>query len=444
MSNDSGQALNPIISRRRLLQLSAVTGVGAFLAACGTAGTKTAGPATGPLSATGVPTTAAATGTPVPGTPAAGTPGATATPGAATNPPATESPTATSAPGTPVTGAFKMATWIGYIDVADDGVTHPSLDRFTQETGISVDYQEAVDDNESFYASQLKGPLQSGVDTGWDLVVLTDWMIIRLITLGWLEKIDPGANFPSNLGDIYKTRAWDDGNAFAAPWQSGMTGIGFDQKKTGKLTSLAVFFDAKYAGKMTYLTEMRDTVGLTALLLGNDPTNLTQDQFDAAIAKITQAVKDSLVRQLTGNSYVEDMAAGDVIVAMAWSGDVQGLLVPDQKASQDFQWQLADEGGMLWTDNMAIPKGARNKAQAEVFINWYYIAANAAEVEAYVNYVCPVKGAEAELVKINADLGSNILIFPTADMQAKLHQFVALDLTTASSWESDFNTAIGE
>jgi len=337
-----------------------------------------------------------------------------------------------------------MATWIGYIDVADDGVTHPSLDRFTQETGISVDYQEAVDDNESFYASQLKGPLQSGVDTGWDLVVLTDWMIIRLITLGWLEKIDPSANFPTNLGDIYKTRAWDQGNVYAAPWQSGMTGIGFDQKKTGKLTSLAIFFDTKYAGKMTYLTEMRDTVGLTALEMGTDPTNLTQDQFDAAIAKITQAVKDSLVRQLTGNSYVEDMAAGDVIVAMAWSGDVQGLLVPDQKSSQDFQWQLADEGGMLWTDNMAIPKGARNKAQAEVFINWYYIAANAAEVEAYVNYVCPVKGAEAEIVKINADLGSNVLIFPTADMQAKLHQFVALDLTTASSWESDFATAIGQ
>jgi spermidine/putrescine transport system substrate-binding protein len=439
MTNDPGRTLNAIISRRRLLQLSAVTGVGAFLAACGAAGTKTAAPAvtTGPVVTTGPAATTAAT--------AAGTPGVTATPGSATTPPATEAPTPTSAAAaTPVIGVFKMATWIGYIDLAADGVTHPSLDRFTQETGIQVDYQEAVDDNESFFAAQLKAPLQSGVDTGWDLVVLTDWMIIRLITLGWLEKIAPSANFPTNLGDIYKTREWDQGNVYAAPWQSGMTGIGFDKKKTGEVTNLDVLFDVKYAGKMTYLTEMRDTVGLAALDLGSDPTNLTQPQFDAAVAKITKAVKDAVVRQLTGNSYVEDMAAGGVIVAMAWSGDVAGLLVPDQKASQDFQWRLADQGGMLWTDNMAIPKGARNKAQAEVFINWYYLPANAAEVEAYVNYVCPVKGAETEIVKLDPALGANVLIFPTADMQARLHQFVALDIKTAAAWESAFATAIGQ
>lgn len=437
MTPDPIRMLEASISRRRLLQLSASAGVGAFLVACGTAGTKTGAPTTAPTAASA--TTAA--------TPAS----ATATAGTATTGPTTAAPTGTpaasatpAAPGTPVTGVFKMATWIGYIDVADDGVTHTSLNRFTAETGVEVDYQEAVDDNESFFASQLQGPLQNGLDTGWDIVVLTDWMIIRLINKGWLEQITPSANFPTNLGDIYKTREWDQGNVFAAPWQSGMTGIGFDLKKTGELSSLAAFYDVTYKEKMTYLTEMRDTVGLTALLLGSDPTTLTQPQFDAAIAKITASVKDGLVRQLTGNSYVEDMAGGNVIVAMAWSGDVAGLLVPDQKPSQDFQWRLATEGGMLWTDNMAIPKGARNKAQAEVFINWYYLPANAAEIEAWVNYVCPVNGAEAEIVKIDPDLGTNTLIFPDADMQARLHQFVALDLNTDLAWKDSFATAIGQ
>jgi len=416
------------VTRRRVLQVAAIGGVGAFLAACGTAGTKTGAPA--------VATGAAAT----PGaTTAAATAGATAAP--AETAAASEAAAASTAP---VTGTFKMATWIGYIDVGTDGTSHPSLDRFAKETGVTVDYQEAVDDNESFFAAQLKGPLQTNQPTGWDLVVLTDWMIIRLIDLGWLEQITPGSSFPANLGDIYKTRDWDKGNKFAAPWQSGMTGIGFDKKKTGELTDLNVFFDQKYAGKMTYLTEMRDTVGLTALLQGADPSTLTQAQFDAAIAKITQSVKNGLVRQLTGNSYVNDMQNGDVRVAIAWSGDVATLLVPDQKPSQDFQWRLATQGGMLWTDNMAIPKGAQNIPQALVFINWYYEPANAAEIEAFVNYVCPVKGADVEIKKIDASLATNPLIFPTPDMLAKLHQFVGLDLKTASTWEAAFAKAIGQ
>jgi spermidine/putrescine transport system substrate-binding protein len=442
MNQERDRHQNPLgvsITRRRMLQLSAAAGISAFLAACGTAGTKTAAPSAIGAAPTGTPSP---TGGPVAtGTPAA--PGATGTPAAET-PAATETAAATQPPGTPVTGSFKMATWIAYIDTAADGVTHPSLDRFAKETGVTVDYQESVNANEEFYAAQLKGPLSSGVDTGWDVVVLTDWMIIRLINLGWLESITPGKNFPTNLGDIYKTRAWDTKNEWAAPWQSGMTGIGFDKKKTGDLTSLDVFFDKKYAGKMTYQTEMRDTIGLTALQQGVDPTNLTQDQFDASIAAIKQAISDQLVRQLTGNDYVEGMASGDVTVAMAWSGDIATLLVPEQKKSQDFQWRLADQGGMLWTDNMAIPKGAKNKAQAEVFIDWYYIPKNAAQVEAFVNYVCPVKGADKEITKLDASLATNTLIFPTADMSSRLHQFKALDLNTASQWEDAFTTAIGK
>ena len=100
---------------------------------------------------------------------------------------------------------------------------------------------------------------------------------------------------------------------------------------------------------------MRDTVGLTALDQGVDPATLTQEQFDAALTQVDTAIQAGIVRQVTGNSYVEDMARGDVVLAMAWSGDVAGLLVPDQTPEQDFQWVLAEEGGMLWTDNMAIP-----------------------------------------------------------------------------------------
>jgi spermidine/putrescine transport system substrate-binding protein len=345
----------------------------------------------------------------------------------------------------PVTGSFKIATWIGYIDIGEDGVSHPSLDRFTQETGITVDYQEAVDDNETFYAAQLQGPLQAGLPTGWDLVVLTDWMIQRLASYGWLEQLDLAAmpNYAANLQDIYRARDWDPGNQLAAPWQSGMGGLGYDQAVTGPLSSIDILFAPDYAGRVTYLSEMRDTVGLSALRLGFDPSTLTQEQFDAALSEIRTAVDSGTVRQITGNSYINDMATGDVVLAVAWSGDIPGLLVPEQGEGQDFQWTLPDEGGTLWTDNMAVPKGAANKAQAQVFIDWYYVPENAAQISAYVQYVSPVKGAAEAIAAIEPALATNTFIFPDEAMVARLHEFRALDLDTSAAWQAAFNEVAG-
>jgi spermidine/putrescine transport system substrate-binding protein len=341
-------------------------------------------------------------------------------------------------------GILHMASWIGYMDL-DENNDFVSTLRFTQDTGIEFDYQEAVNDNEEFFASDLQGPLSAGVSTGWDIVVLTDWMIQRLANLGWLEAIDTPAmaNYPANLAPLYRTRAWDPDNVLAAPWVGGMTGLGFDQTVTGELTSLDVLFGQDYAGRLTYLYEMRDTVGLSALRLGSDPTNLTQEGFDAALAEVKAAVDAGIVRRFTGNDYVQDMVNGDVVVAMAWSGDVVGMLVPSQLEGQDFQWRLADQGGMLWSDNMSIPKGAENKAQAERFIDWYYDPANAARIDAYVQYVCPVVGAAEAMAAIDPELAKNSLVFPTEDMTARLHQFISLDPDTAAAWEGAYAEVAG-
>jgi spermidine/putrescine transport system substrate-binding protein len=345
----------------------------------------------------------------------------------------------------PVTGGFKMATWIGYIDIGEDGVSHPSLERFAAETGVTVDYVEAVNGNDEFFASQLQGPLAAGLPTGWDLVVLTDNMVQRLVNYGWLEALDTAAmpNYAANLTDIFRTREWDPGNGLAAPYVSGMTGLGYDQAVTGPLTNLDILFAPDYAGRLTYLTEMRDTVGLAAIRQGTDIATMTDEQFQAALADVKAAVDSGIVRQITGNSYVNDMQAGDVVLAMAWSGDVVGTLRPEQAEGQDFQWTLADQGGYLWTDNMVIPKGALNKAQAQVFIDWYYIPANAAEIGAYVQYVIPVKGADEAIAAIDPALATNTFIFPDAEMTSRLHLFRSLDPDTDAAWTADFNAVIG-
>jgi spermidine/putrescine transport system substrate-binding protein len=403
-----------LLTRRRFLQGSALAGFGAFLAACGT-----------PPAASSAPPASA--GSSAPG--ASGSAAASASAAASQG---------------PIGGELNFANWIGYIDV-DDNKNHPTLEKFTKETDVKVNYVESIDGNETFFTSDLQGPLSQGLPTSWDIVVVTDWMVARLARLGWLDTIDTSTtpNFPANLLEQYHGRSFDPDTNLAAPWQSGMTGIGFDKKKTGDLDSLAVFWDTKYKGKVTYLDEMRDTVGLAAIKLGFDPANITQEQFDQALAEVKSAVTSGIVRQVTGNSYVDVMSGGDAIVAMAWSGDVLTLLVPDQKESQDFQWACPKEGGMLWTDNMVLPKGVKNKAQAQAWINFYYDPENAATIEDYVNYVCPVKGAREILLTKDPDVAENPLIFPPEDIVSRLHQFRSLTADEEQNWAKAFEQVLG-
>jgi spermidine/putrescine transport system substrate-binding protein len=403
----------PDLTRRRFLQGSALAGTAAFLAACGTPGAGSSAAAASPSAGSVAPP-----------------PSASASAGPAATP-------ATS-------GDLRFANWIGYIDTNDDG-TYPTIKKFEEESGITVTYAEDVDDNETFFTSDLQAPLDAGLPTEWDIVVVTDWMVARLARLGWLEKIDTNLtpNFPANLAENYKARSFDPDTNLAAPWQSGMTGLGFDKKKTGDLDSLEILFTDQYKGQLTYLSEMRDTIGLAAIRLGSDPATLTQEQFDAALASVKEAVDAGIVRQVTGNSYVEDMAGGSAVLAMAWSGDVLTLLVPDQTEDQDFQWALPKEGGMLWTDNMVIPKGSPNTAQAAAWIDFYYLPENAAVIEAWVNYVCPVAGAKEAMVALDPEIASNPLIFPPDDWVPRLHQFRATTAEEEMAWSEAFTRATG-
>ena len=411
------------ISRRRLLQGGALVGIGAFVAACRPAG--------------GVASPSAAASTP------------TAPPSGASEAP---SEAASSAP---LGGKLNFANWTAYIDLTvdpgpdgvvgnkDDGYVLPSptLDGFKAATGIEVNYKEAVNDNEEFFGTDLQGPLSQNQPTAWDLIVMTDFMAARIIRLGWAETIDTTGmtNFPKNLEDAYLTRTFDPGAKMTAPWQSGMTGLGFDSAKTGDLDSIESFWDMKYKGKVDYLSEMRDAVGLSAIRLGFDPSTITDDQYTKALAEIDKAIKSKLVRTIKGNDYLTDLASGDVVLSMAWSGDIIQL----QADKDTVKFAVPKEGGMLWTDNMMIPKGAVNKKQAETFIDYYYDPGIAAQVEDFVNYVCPVKGAKEALIAINPDNANNPLIFPPADVLARVKVFKGLDEATEKKYLNAWNKVIG-
>ncbi len=406
--------LGRMITRRTMLQGTALAGVGAFLAACGAPAASTA-PSTAP--------SAASTAAP--------TSGATAVP--------TEKPTPSA--------VLNFANWPLYIDQdSSNPPKSPTLEQFTAKYGTKVNYAEAVNDNDQFFGT-IQPPLQAGQDTGWDLIVLTDWMASRIIRLGWVETIDTAntPNFVANLQDVYKGLAWDPDTNLRAPWQSGMAGLGFDEAVTGALTSIGSLWqdDARWKGRVWMLTEMRDTVGLTLLKLGFKPEDFTMDQAAQAIAEIQKAVDAGIVRSFLGNDYKEGLIKGDLVLGTAWSGDI----IQAQLEKDTLRFVIPDEGGTLWTDNMLIPKGAQHKYTAELMIDWVYDPAIAAQIAAYVQYVSPVSGAK-EALAANSDpavaaLAANPLMFPDDATLAKLSIFRALSEDEEKSLNDQFSTVMG-
>jgi spermidine/putrescine transport system substrate-binding protein len=404
------------LSRRSFLQAGAAAGIAAFLAACG-ASNQSRSPASGEPFATNGSSA-----------PSGGIVGPSGSAGAATR------------------GELNFANKIGYIDLSDDGSTYPSLDEFKKRTGISVNYDEPIEDDEGFVSSNLQAPLSQGQPTPWDLVVLSDWMVARLARLGWLEAIDPAAtpNLAKNLLPAFRGRAFDRDTRFAAPWSAGMTGIGFDRKKTGDVRSLDALWDSRYKGQITFLQDsMRDTVGLAALKLGVKPETMTTAQFDRAVSEIRSAKSSGLLHDLAGDSYVDVLAGGDAVIGMAYSADVLTLLVPGQTEEQDFHFTVPAEGGMLWADNLCIPKGAPNKRQAETFIDFYYDPTIAATVAMSVKFISPVKGVADIVAKKDAAFARNPLAFPPPDVLGRLHQFRSLDQSEETAWNTAFSKLFG-
>jgi spermidine/putrescine transport system substrate-binding protein len=313
-----------------------------------------------------------------------------------------------------------FSNWPLYIDV-DKHKQHPSLNQFTKKTGVKVDYTEDINDNDSFFG-KIEGPLSHGQSVGRDLVVMTDssGLPARMIKLGWLEKLyKPAIPNAKNLLPSQQHPSWDPNRDYSLPWQSGMTGIGYDPTKTGgPLTSVSELLEnPKYKGKVTLLTEFGDTIGLVVLANGDDPTKITKATFDKAVKRIQKALDSGQIRQFTGNDYAPLLAKGDIWACFAWSGDMVQL----QADHPGLKWSLPDTGGMIWTDNMLIPHGG-DVFTASTYMNFVYQPKIAAEIEDYVNYICPVVGADKVLEKTDPAVAKNVLIFPTQKMLSNAHQ----------------------
>ncbi|AVH56209.1 MULTISPECIES: polyamine ABC transporter substrate-binding protein [Streptomyces] len=338
---------------------------------------------------------------------------------------------------------INFSNWTEYMDIDESEKRHPTLDAFTKRTGIKVSYTEDINDNNEFFG-KVKPQLAAGQDTGRDIIVLTDWLAGRLIRLGWVQKLDP-ANLPhayANLSSQFRSPDWDPGRAYSYPWQGISTVIAYNKKALDgiEVTSVSDMLDnPKLKGRIGFLTEMRDSVGMTLLDMGKDPAKFTDDDYDAAIARLQKAVDKGQIRRFTGNDYTSDITKGDFAACIAWAGDVVQL----KADSPDVDFIIPDSGYITSTDNMLIPNKARHKTNAERLMDYYYEPAVAAELAAYINYVCPVDGVKPHLAKIDEDAANNPLIIPDKDMAAKSHSFRLLSGKEETAYEEKFAKLTG-
>ncbi|MEW2497073.1 polyamine ABC transporter substrate-binding protein [Streptomyces nodosus] len=336
-----------------------------------------------------------------------------------------------------------FANWPVYIDVDDNGKHHPTLDTFTRQTGIKVKYTEDINDNNEFFG-KIKPQLAAGQDTGRDLIVLTDWLAARMIRLGWVQKLDQ-SNLPhafANLSEQYRSPDWDPGRAYSYPWQGVSTVVAYNKKALDgiEVRSVSDLLDnPKLKGRVSFLSEMRDTMGMTLLDMGKDPAKFTDDDFDAAIARLQKAVDSGQIRRFTGNDYTSDLTKGDIAACVAWGGDIVQL----QEDSADVDYVIPDAGWLTSTDNLMIPNKARHKTNAERLMDFYYQPRQAALLSAYVAFMSPVDGAKEELAKIDKAAAENPLIIPTKDMVARAHSFRALSDKEEAAYEEKFAKLTG-
>jgi spermidine/putrescine transport system substrate-binding protein len=352
----------------------------------------------------------------------------------------------------PLAHELSIAQWPLYIDPGKKGAQSPTLAAFEQESGIDVTYRENINDNAAFFGKLL--PLMSAdQDPGYDLITLSDWVVIKMDRLGWLSPIDHDAlpTVTANISPAFADPAYDPGNAHSIPWQGGITGIAYDPSKTGRpLTAFSDLWDPAFAGHVGMLTEMVDTMNLTLMSLGVDIQNATSDDVARAQEKLIEQRDAGIVRQYYGQDYTRALSEGDVWATMAWSGDVLQL----QLSNPDLRFVVPEEGGILWVTPMEILRTSQHPADAHAFLDFVYRPEIATEITEWVGYVTPVPAVQ-DLVRQHAAeatkpadhdylsfLAESPLVFPTDDMLANLFSYKVLSQEEEQEWSTAFSQVL--
>lgn len=295
--------------------------------------------------------------------------------------------------------------WGEYIDES-------IFDEFEAKTGIKVVYQ-TYESNEVLY-SKLKGG-----GANYDVIIPSDYMISRMISEGMLEKIDY-SNIPNftKLDDTYLNQIYDPDNEYTVPYMWGTVGIIYDPDViTEEVTSWGVLFDDKYSGQILMFDNSRDAMGIALLYLGYSINTTDKAQLDEAYELLK--AQNSILQARVMDQIFEKLEGGEAAIGPYYAGDYITML----ENNPDLRFCLPEEGSNFFIDCMCIPKGAKNKENAEAFINFMCETDIAVKNSLATGYSTPSKDAYEALP---ADIKNNPVIYPGKDVLARCETFINL------------------
>lgn len=310
--------------------------------------------------------------------------------------------------------------WSDYIDEA-------VLADFEKETGIKVVY-DMFDSNEVLEAKLLAG------STGFDVVVPSSQFLGRQIQAGVFQALDKSklTNWNNlNAGHMKLLEAYDPGNQYSIPYLWGTTGLGYNVNKLKEIFGENAPVDSwdlvfkpenmeklKKANCGVALLDAQSEIMAPALnYVGKDPNSLVEADYTLAgemLAKIRP-----YITYFHSSQYINDLANGDICVAVAWNGDIgmAATRAEEAKNGVEIAFSIPKEGTEMWFDMMAIPKDAKNVEGAHLFINYILRPDVIAKISNYVTYA---NSNDASLAMISDEVKNNPTTYPAADVMAKL------------------------
>jgi spermidine/putrescine transport system substrate-binding protein len=351
-------------------------------------------------------------------------------------------------------GQLDFANWPLYMDQEKKGGknVYPSLQQFTKETGIKVNYKEVIQENDAFLG-KINPSLKAGQPTGWDLIVITNGgSIEKLIRQNFLIELDHSKlpNFQKYAGAAYKNPTFDPGNKYTLAWQAGLTGLAYNPKLTKRpITSFQDLFDPAFKGKITMFGDDTDFPTLTMIGMGIDPAKSTEEDWKRAAEKMKELRPQ--IREFIDNAgEAEVLQSGNAWISMAYSGDI---FILNNSGAPDIKFVVPKEGAVLWQDNMAIPKGAKHPLDAITYMDYVYRPDVATMLTEYIAYITPVPSVkeklQAEAAKASGEdkdyldsLIDSPLVFPNEADLANTKRYRVLSVEEEQVWDRIFQPIV--
>ncbi len=342
-----------------------------------------------------------------------------------------------------------IANWEDYIDVDDSG-NSPTIEDFQKATAIQTTYKTDVNDNDPFLARIIPA-LAAGEDTGYDLIIITNGgPIEKMIRLNYLIPLDASyiPNFYQHASRSVLSPTYDPGNRYTTAWQSGLTGIAYNKNEVkAPPTSFKDLMDPDYKGRIGMFGNNQDLPCPALVYLGHDVAESGPKEWkEAADLLLSQR---PLVRKYYDQSYIDALENGDIVITQAWSGDAFIAAAPKSIGGDGYPevaFTLPKEGGILWTDNMAIPLHAKNPVDALLFMNFVYQPEIAAQIADFVWYVSPVPEAKDIVLHDikDPDVANSPLVFPSEEDLAKSQKYKVFEsVQEEAAWNKVFQPIYG-